>query len=88
MVRLKYLVISFLVLSLLASTYMLVIYPKKSLSNNPSSVYFQISEGVTVKSIVKQLQANGIIHSYEVPLFYGYVRAKGLQRKIQAGEYV
>lgn len=88
MARLKYLAITFLALSLLAFSYMAWVFPNKPLNTNRQAVFFQINEGSSVRTIISGLQEKGFIHVYDEPLFYAYIKLKGLQRGIQAGEYV
>jgi len=88
MASLKYLGITFLSLSLLAFAYMVILFPAKPLNTNAIPVYFQIAEGASVRTIISQLQERDIIRPFEVPFFYGYIKLKGSQKGIQAGEYV
>jgi len=88
MALLKYLGITFLALFLLASSYMVFLFPKQPLNPNTGNVYFQIQEGSTVRSIILRLEEQHIIRAVDVPFFYGYIKLKGLQKSIQAGEYV
>lgn len=88
MASLKYLGITFFSLLLLGFSYMAVIFPGMPLNVNNTFVYFQIAEGASVRSIISQLQEREIIRSYEVPFLYGYIKIKGLQKGIKAGEYV
>lgn len=88
MARLKYLGITFFLLLLLAFSYVAILFPSKPLSTNASSVYFQIMEGSSVRTIISALEERNIIRAYEVPFFYAYIKLKGLHKGIQAGEYV
>lgn len=88
MAALKSLVITFLVLFLLALSYMVFVFPNQPLCADKAKVYFQIQEGTTVRSIISQLEEQHIIQAVDVPFFYGYIKLKGLQKGIQAGEYV
>ncbi|MGE3317678.1 MAG: endolytic transglycosylase MltG [Candidatus Berkiella sp.] len=88
MTGLKYLCITLLTLSLLAFSYMMFLFPNQPLNANKANVFFQIQEGSTVKSIISQLEEQHIIRTVDAPFFYGYIKLKGLQKGIQAGEYV
>lgn len=88
MACLKYLVIASVSLLLLAFSYVAFFFPFKPLNTNSSSLYFQITEGSSVRTIISQLQEHQVIRSYEAPFFYAYIKLKGLHKGIQAGEYV
>ncbi len=88
MARLKYLTIAFVSLLLLAFSYVALFFPFKPLNTNSSAIYFQIMEGSSVRTILSQLEERQVIRSFEAPLFYAYIKVKGLHKGIQAGEYV
>ncbi len=88
MTRLYTLAFSLLTLLLIAFSYLAVIFPSKPLNAESFYTYVPIPEGASVKTVIQELKARNIMSAYQAPLFYGYIRYKGLQKGIQAGEYV
>ncbi len=88
MARLHILVFSLLTLLLMAFSYLLVIFPSQPLNTQTSCTYVAIPEGASVKTIIQELKTRNVMSAYQASLFYGYIRYKGLQKNIQAGDYV
>jgi UPF0755 protein len=88
MARLKYLAIASVSLLLLAFSYVAIFFPFKPLNANSSLIYFQITQGSSVRTILSQLEDSQVIRPFEAPLFYAYIKLKGSHKGIQAGEYV
>lgn len=72
---------------LLVFVYVAQLFPRQPLSSSKDTIIIEFQKGASVKTMVHQMQRAGLVSHLQGLLLDRWIRWKGLERQLRAGEY-